>query len=256
MAQCLLPNKALDRGRVVKIPLPHIVIAPDRQAHPYPFQIALQAQEFLQGTLFQAVLADTAAGAYFRQPRAVEMIEKDLQQKGLASTALAQGWEILTKYKDAFEGWVFQSALISMNSHWDWYVRRLAGFLIHTRLHGSNCIALTPKQETDLKRADFLAMEEQLALIAASAGIDLALLPNAGAELAEMTLVRNIGLHNRWEADERYLKRTQRPAMTVGDFRVISIDELRCWHGHLIDVISKSSIECAKRFHNAPAITI
>jgi len=35
----------------------------------------------------------------------------------------------MSKYKEVFEVTVYQTVLIALNSHWDWYIRRLTEFI-------------------------------------------------------------------------------------------------------------------------------
>jgi hypothetical protein len=142
-----------------------------------------------------------------------------------------------------------------MNSHWDWYVRRLAAFIRFSRSH-LNLPPLSKEKETKLARADFLSMADQLSIIQESTGIDLLLSESDTAELTEMTLVRNIGLHNRWEVDEIYLRKTRKSGLSVGDLRFVTPGELQHWHSLLIKVINRSSAELAKGYSGVPITEI
>ena len=72
-------------------------------------------------------------------------------------------------------------------------------------------------------------------------------------ELVEMSLVRNLGLHNRWEVDERYMARTRRVgSAAIGELRIMSLDELQTWQSLISRVLIRSSSECAQIFKDAP----
>jgi hypothetical protein len=83
-------------------------------------------------------------------------------------------------------------------------------------------------------------------------GITIPLLADERQELREMALVRNLGLHNRWEIDPQYLRETKRKGLQVGELRLVGIGELQSWHSLLIKLLSSSGLECAKRFNAAP----
>lgn len=42
----------------IKIPLPPVTKAPDAQAHPFPFQVAVQTYELVPGVPFYAAAGD------------------------------------------------------------------------------------------------------------------------------------------------------------------------------------------------------
>jgi hypothetical protein len=72
----------------------------------------------------------------------------------------------------------------------------------------------------------------------------------------EMSLVRNIGLHNRWEVDEGYLKQTNSTGLwAVGDIRTVESTELLRWHQDLMNVINATWPPIAERYVDAPAFT-
>lgn len=240
---------------MARIPLPSVTSADPRRAHPFPLQIGYQTLEFLQGTLFYAAFADIAAGQQVQRPGGVDEVEKLMKDSGLESTTLDQGWNILQRYKTVFEGYRYQAGLIAMNSHWDWYIRRLAAFIRFSRSHLS-LPPLSKDKESNLARADFLPMADQLCIIQVSTNVDLLLSDSDTAELSEMTLVRNIGLHNRWEIDEVYLRKTSRSGLSVGNLRFVTPDELQCWHSLLIKVINRSSAELAKVYCDVPVAEI
>ena len=66
-----------------------------------------------------------------------------------------------------------------------------------------------------------------------------------------MALVRNIGLHNRWEIDKRYLERTSRRGYQLGEVRTFEAIELNGWHKVFIKIVSMSSMEVALAFVRA-----
>lgn len=238
-----------------RIPLPTATRTAEATAHSYPILIALQTQEFLQGALFYAAFADLAAGETVSRPGGVATVERRMAALGLSEGVSDQGWALIAKYKSVFEGVVFQSVLISLCSHWDWYVRRLMRFIAFSRRE----LAMSPLQKAvakDLERADRLPIARQLEVIAKASGRDLQLTQGELDELLEMSLVRNLGLHNRWEADETYIERSLKPGIPLGDLRLVAVGELHHWHSLLMRLLHRSSLECAQAFKSAPEFAI
>lgn len=237
---------------MARIPLPSISASADAGAHKFPIQISLQTQEFLQGTLFHTAFRDIAAGEFVGFTTGVAKVESILAERGLVPGTFEQAWAILHKYQMFFEGGVFQEALVAMTSHWDWYVRRLSEFIRFARNHVGGP-TLSKEELRQLERADFLPIAEQLQIISTAANIDLNLSSAEADELAEMTLVRNLALHNRREVDHRYLRATKRIGFGERDLRIVEAGELQQWHALLVKVLNQSALECARRYHAVPS---
>ena len=234
----------------IRIPLPDIKRSQEATIHPYPFQIALQTLEFMQGSLFHASLVDIASGAYVRQPDGMSNLERIFMERLDSPKTYDEAWGIIGKYQAVFERVPFQSVLIALNSHWDWYARKLINFIQFAR-RDLNQPALAKSEIDRIKRFASLPICEQLDVIQIAACRPLTLGDADKSELQEMALVRNLGLHNRWEIDDRYLERTVRRGYQVGEIRFIEIDELNRWHQVFNKVVQATGIEVASAFLKA-----
>jgi hypothetical protein len=234
-----------------KIPLPLVTKTADAKAHPYPIQVSLQTQEFIQAVLFYAMFADSAAGAYVRLPNALNNIEKKLIEEGLGKREWERGWDYLQKYQAIFNNTIFQNVVILMRSHWDWYIRQIGEFINFARVH----LALPPlnkKQQSDLNRIGWSEITRQLVILEESCGIRLSLSPQILFDINEMSLVRNLGLHNRWEVDDFYLRKTSSSIWELRDVRIIEIGELQSWAGSLSKLLNETSLQIAIKYVAAP----
>ena len=234
-----------------KIPLPKVTKFNTAKAHSFPFQIGYQTLEFLQGTIFYVSFADIAAGAYVRIPGAMDNIEKYFLERLYNKESYDQAWEYLHKYQEIFEKTVFSNVLISFCSHWDWYIRRLSDFIKFARTY-VNSPNLSKSEEDDLKRISNISFTNQIEILEKASGIIFEISREIRDQLKEMTLVRNLGLHNRWEVDEKYLLYSKTKCFEIGDLRLVKIDELNCWHGGLISLITETSKLIAIKYLDAP----
>jgi hypothetical protein len=234
-----------------EIPLPEIPRNPKNPAHPYPLQIAVQTQEFLEGTLFYAITADLAAGGYVRQPGALDALRKEMTSRGLTIEQWESAWGIINKYSAIFERWVFQNFLIFMRSHWDWYVRKLGEFVEFARGH-VECPALGDEDKRDLGRVGFKEVTSQIEILERACGLTFGLRDNVILDLYEMALLRNLGMHSRWEVDAFYKSRTHSGTWEVGQVRIIDQKEMLTWHESLIEAIRRTSQTMSIRFAKAP----
>jgi hypothetical protein len=237
----------MTKGTVIRIPLPDMRRSQNANAHPYPFQIGMQTLEFMQGSLFHASVLDIAAGTYIRQPDAMENLRRIFMEKLDSPKTWDDVWETLGKYQAVFERAPMQSVLIAMNSHWDWYSRKLIDFISFARQE-LNQPMLEKRESKRLGRFSSLPIIEQLEVIQIAAEIKITLNEEDKSGLQEMSLVRNLGLHNRWEIDKRYLERTVRSGYQLGELRIIELEELNRWHQAFIKVINAVSAEVVLAF--------
>jgi hypothetical protein len=140
---------------------------------------------------------------------------------------------------------------VSFCSHWDWYIRKLSEFIV---IHHFAALGrpFTTQEEKDLQRIDRLTIPQQLTLIEQACNTQFELSASQRANLREMSLVRNLGLHNRWEVDGVYLAKSSCNRHQVGHLREFDVDELRNWHQSLLSAVQITSIKIAIRFKNAP----
>jgi len=121
-----------------KIPLPRVIKTAGAKAHPFPIQVSIQTQEFIQAVLFYAMFADIAAGKYIQLPNALDNLKQELSKEGLDKKLWDNGWSYLEKYQPIFNNTIFQNVLILMRSHWDWYIRQIGEFVSFARKHVSS----------------------------------------------------------------------------------------------------------------------
>lgn len=235
----------------LRIPLPNLNSTPNAKAHPYPVQIAIQTMEFLQASIFYFIFMDIAAGESIHLPDGIAKIEQIITDKLHTKDDYYKAWGYIEKYKVVLEHTIFQSVLISLNSHWDWYMRKLGEFIIFAS-EKSGTPKLSTQEARRISRIAMLPIIEQVGLIETVLQFSSVLSSKERADLCEMSLVRNLGLHNRWEVDEKYLRLTSRTRLEVGDIRVFDRDELWEWHNILMLLVSEFSDKVAIAFVKAP----
>lgn len=233
----------------MRVELPKATPSGDRKAHAYPFQIGILTQQFLQGTIFHIALMDEASGRYVRQEGAIPALEKWFLENGLDQRALEIGWAALGNHIELFKMFGSMNVVVALNSQWDWYIRRLANFsLFALRQEG----IVEAKVEKTLARLERRPILEQIAGIELATGVQIALTAEEAEHLKELSLVRNLALHNRWEVDEQYAKQSARNRWQPGEVREFDISEGYAWNRSLLRVLNALSFEVAQRFVSAP----
>lgn len=239
----------------MKIPLPKLERTSLATAHPFPFMIGIQAEEFIQATVFYWILSDTATGKLFRIPGGLEKVQQALQESGLTKGQWQEEWNRLEKYKLAFNAYALQGVVIFIFSHWDWYIRHLRDFVLFA-IDQTPEILLDNKLEKQLKRIDSIDVLNQLALLEQVCQITFSLSADTRVAIKEMSLARNIGLHNRWEVDEYYLDKSTIKGLSSGDIRIITKDDLYIWSSSVRTLIQTTATGIAKRFAHITEYTL
>jgi hypothetical protein len=86
-----------------------------------------------------------------------------------------------------------------------------------------------------------------------SCGVGFGISGGEQGHLKEMSLVRNLALHNRWEVDEKYLDSTSNNKQwNIGQLRLFDSSELGLWHKSLLGAVKKSWQPIAIKYVNAP----
>ena len=235
----------------IRIPLPEIVSREGLKGHPYPFQISMQTEQFLQARLFYLTITEVARSEYVRLPGNFQKFESTLLDHSFSKDAIAECCDYLERYKDVFQGTVYQSALIDFNSHWDWYSRKLADFVAFARNHVASP-TLSGNHKKAFENVGYKSITDQLNIFQAASGVEFNLGENDLGNLKEMSLMRNLGLHNRWEVDREYLRRSASTNLTEGELRIFEKDELLSWHASLIRVLNETANVVAIKYSTAP----
>jgi hypothetical protein len=234
-----------------RIGLPKITIQKDAKAHPFPLQIAWQTQEFLHGAIFYFIISDESSGIFFRTPNAINILESSLVKKGMKNPEWDLGWSIFQKYKSSFENMVYRNVLISIRSYWDWYINQLSGFIVFAQEKMGN--PLTVKEIKLSSRITRPEIIDQISLVEKTCLLDFHISEETKSNIKELSLVRNLGLHNRWEVDKQYILKTKvSKIFKTGDMRNFTAEELQLWHKALIELIHNTSIPLATKYLYAP----
>lgn len=138
----------------IRIPLLEMTQKPDAKAHAYPFCISLQAQEFLQAAIFYTAFTDIATSEYIRIEGKLDEIEEIFVERLYSKKGYDDCWKFLQRYFDIFKRGAFQNVIISLNSHWDWYIRNLGQFIEFARNHVASP-ELNAAQRNDLSRIGY-----------------------------------------------------------------------------------------------------
>ena len=217
--------------------------------HPYPIQIGNQTIEFIRATWFNIFLTDAMAELYTESnpKRWKENVFSRMQGQGIEASAILPGWDSLKNNMEFFRHTNVHSAVIALCSQWDWFVRNLSTFIIEYKKYSQN-----PSSDSGLKSNGMKPILEQIKTIEKSLSIVFLINPADKAILKLTSDTRNIGIHNRWEVDARYLQ-SDSDKWKIGEIRIINSDELKNWgeaFNRCIEVIAHDVAVITKQFPN------
>lgn len=235
----------------IRIPLPIVSRGSNCRAHPFPIKISIQTMEFIQTSIFYNSLVDLMTGEYLRISNSMEDIKQIMIQDGSSQKEWNKNFSYFEKYKEIYQRQVFQNVLISIRSHWDWYIRKIGEFVIFARGHVCSA-SLSRKKNDKLKRLAFLSIQDQLEVLQEACDIKINIDSKDINLLVEMSLVRNLGLHNRWEVDQYYVNKSEYCNWSEGELRLFDSLELFEWHKSLIKAVKNSGLAVAECFTDVP----
>jgi hypothetical protein len=225
-------------------------MASNPHKHLYPLKIALRAQRLIQGSLFYDIFMDTATGQYVRTVPNAERTIKDflINNAGWNEETYETCWACFEGYVKEFQSPIHQHAVYSMISHWDWFISNLGKFIDFAEK------SLSPEKQTDkdLLKLNLKPFTRQIEIVKKETGIPLVIADDTLDLIEEMDLVRNLGMHNEWEVDETYLKKTKTSRFKFGDKRIFYIPEITKWHSAFLQLIGALASETAVRYAQVP----
>lgn len=142
-----------------------------------------------------------------------------------------------------------------MRSHWDWYISHLGAF-INSSYPYKYGKSLSKSKQKELLKIGFKGITQQIDIL--NNLFDLDIYPDDASleNVREMSLVRNLGLHNRWEVDQFYLESTKTTGWNISEVRTFEIKELEQWHSALVELINQSWKPIAIQFNGSPEYAI
>lgn len=217
--------------------------------HIYPLKIALRSRKLIQGSIFYNVFVDLASGQYVRGvPDAERKIRKLLLESGMKEETYEVSWSSFEEYMGEFQNPIYQYGIYSMISHWDWYISNLGKFVNFSKKY----ILKNDTDESVLLKLNRRPFREQIEKLEISTNQVFNFIDNSIDLIDEMHLVRNLGMHNEWEVDEDYLKKSINKDWKIGQKRIFEIEEIEKWHTALSDIISVTSNDIAILYAQIP----
>lgn len=225
---------------------------PDAAAHPYPLEIAHLALVYTLGASSYAAFGDALAGGFLElNNNPYEYLRDLFTKQGLSQEGFEKSYSAFIAYSKTFPKPPFQTALIAIISHWDCYISKLGKFIEFARQYVESPI-LSVNMSKDLKTISRNSLSKQIQIIETATGLNCQLPENTLANLREMNLVRNLGLHNEWVIDDEYLKYSEQKQIRKGTIRIVLPKELEIWQESISLTINLTSTTIAKKYLNAP----
>src|SRR5262245_35804356 len=237
----------------IRIELPEVELKEGVRAHIFPLQIGEQVKEMIRATETHLSLTGRAVETMWQNEEWTKIVFQE-ESKVYSQESFRLGFQTMIKYAPLFESYIRQHAVIFLVSEWDWYVTKLMQFLRRSwkmeewggktkRPQGFKKDKTVSEIEADVRRIQNLCGVSEWPFD-----------PRVVEQWNELSLVRNLGIHHRWEVNRHYLKASMwREYWYPGDLRIPIEDEVVTWIDCVKDAVNNTSVWAAKRFADAPA---
>jgi len=225
--------------------------------HPHPIKVGLQTDLFIRASFDYEVTLGYIRAEFTK----AEGAEERIRQLWLNRSWPDELWEHSKKaqlYCQHFlRNLLKQNSIISAVGHWDWFLRRQSEFVLWA-LETEAQSGVDDKIRRLASHIDQGSLRDQIGNLSQLTGCSFHIEETDLRHLDELGLLRNIGSHNRWEVDQKYLQRTKtRPesgGWRIGQYRTYSDQEWLVWQtalrGRATWLISKG---IGERFRALPA---
>jgi hypothetical protein len=196
------------------------------------------------------MIQDLAAHDYFALvDNAYSIFENKIVDKLMSRETWELTWSCFEEYVTISKSPVFQYSLFAMSFNWDWFIKHLGLFIDLADFSLTN--SATEKERKIFSKLHQKPISEQLALVISK--IPIVTLEQENIEnVVELFLVRDLGAHNGWSVDNKYLDKSKNNKFKLGEEREISIGDLSLWVTSLSSVINSISLATSKHYFEAP----
>lgn len=147
--------------------------------------------EFLQASILYSLFMDISTGEFIHMPDGMAKVEQIITEHLNAKDDYYKAWGYIEKYREVLGKTVFQSVLIAMNSHWDWYIRKLGEFITFAQATSGKPV-LSEGEKKQIRRISQKPIIEQVEIIEKASQVSLILSSEERIILSELSLVRNL----------------------------------------------------------------
>ncbi|TGL19768.1 hypothetical protein EHQ47_16865 [Leptospira bourretii] len=226
----------------------------ENKIYTYPFQIGLQTLEIVNANLFYIIFTDTAASLQVKKENGIQEIYNKMKLDGASDKNIEKGMEYFKEYEIILKSSVYMRFLTEMVAQWEFYLSEMQKFMqLNINLINPEILNNTLKKQFDrLTKLEILKQIDTITII-----VDNKLKINESDKelLSEMFLLRNLGQHNRWECDEKYLHLSkQGKKWELGHLRMIKQEEVtemyRAFSSTIRTITEALSLKFEKGQHN------
>lgn len=193
--------------------------------HPYPIRTYVDADSTIQAYMDYMDGLGFARKEITSRPGGLETV---LEANGWSRERIEKSVAIQKRIGPLLRGFTLQNNIFVMAFQWDWFIYRIGRFVLWA-LAQEGRSELSAGLRHDLERLSFLEVSRQISRLELACGLSGTVNPRAIEDIQELHLMRNIGAHNRWEVDEKYLEMTKTVGpdgpWRIGEYRVYGDEE-------------------------------
>ena len=226
---------------MIRYDLPEVIPEDHPGEHPFPTRIALFTEAFIDTTISYLVINDRAVEVGTGRGMQVMRIVDSLIEEGASKEDLYFALKFGAEHRDFFQAFTRQNATVLLMNEWEWFHSRLMSFARWALRHEGGSLPSTNRGIVgEIRRIEEVARQT------------LPLTDEERDALNELEMVRDLGMHHRWEMDRRYINANRLSEDYIGVLRIPRYDEIMNWKRTLAKTVQHCAMEMGRRFVEAP----
>jgi hypothetical protein len=139
-----------------------------------------------------------------------------------------------------------QIFILVIANQWDWFINQMGIFIGFASYFYSDI-----KRSKSLENLHMGGLQHQIDTIQESTHLNLNFDHKSLDNLFEFFEVRHLGVHNAWQVDSNYLRKSKLNRFSKHQIRLINFDELLTWSIDIYSIAKTIAITLAEEYPNA-----
>jgi len=197
---------------------------PNSKAHPYPLNLDMTIRKKIQGVFTYFIITDQATYLHFsRGPNSYNEFDARIRSQGFTNGIDNESWQDFKLYIEAKPEPLAQQIIFNIEFSWDRYLNGIREFI--QKGNKSLNINFSNDDNKIIKRMHLSPFPDVVSCIDRNIGFtDIS--HKEIDSVTELSLLRNLGVHNDWIIDETYLQKTKETNVILGELRVFTASDI------------------------------
>jgi hypothetical protein len=207
------------------------------QMHPFPKNLEITIRKRIQGIFTYLVITDHASYLHFaNNPDGYQQLIDRLKSVGFSNGIDDESWNDFKLILNEKPHPLNQQVVFNIEFAWDRFLNEIGRFIVVANKEIG--ITYSSKDERTIKRFHLAPFKEIVDCLNRNMGPTL-IHDQEIDSVNELSLLRNLGVHNDWIIDEEYCTKTKNQNLIIGEIRDVTIEEVIPLYSDLLSSMSK-----------------